>query len=118
MGKKKNKKIGPKEFTTICDANFRQICLGDKIELFGMIGTVVFTSGAYGIGFPEAINWDTVEKNFYALTIYNNMQNFCYNDNFISFWELLGNFDCEDNVCHVVEIVKTKKKIIKEFEEE
>lgn len=27
---------------------------------------------------------------------------FCFNDNFISFWELLWNFNCDDN-CDVVE---------------
>ena len=39
--------------TTILDCNSRMINVGDIVNLFGMIGTVHFECGAYGIGFDE-----------------------------------------------------------------
>lgn len=89
--------------TTILDCNSRMINVGDIVNLFGMIGTVHFECGAYGIGFDE-IDWDRIDEKIYDITGYEH-SDFCRNDNFISFWELIWNFNCEDNCCNVVEIM-------------
>lgn len=89
----------------ISDYNGKTIYTGDMVDLFGMIGTVVFCCGAYGIGFEETIDWNNIESKIFDVTGCNNTPHFCYNDNFISFWELLWNFNCEENHCGVVEIV-------------
>lgn len=94
-----------KKETGICDANLDSIFTSDKVSLFGMVGEVVFECGAYGIGFQDVIDWDKLEEEIPKVTGCNNPPNFCYNDNFISFWELLWNYNCEDDICVVVEIV-------------
>ncbi|MBO5373752.1 MAG: hypothetical protein J6A75_13685 [Lachnospiraceae bacterium] len=90
------------EITNISDCNGNSICVGDTVVLFGMVGTVCFECGAYGIGFNQ-IDWELIEGNIYEITGCNNNPSFCYNNNFISFWELLWNFNCEENYCIVVE---------------
>ena len=30
---------------------------------------------------------------------------FCYNDNFISLWEMMWNYNQEENSCYVVEVI-------------
>lgn len=94
-----------KEYTGVCDGNARELCVGDKVGLFGMSGKVVFECGAYGIGFETLIDWDKIEEKIPEMTGCNNSPCFCYNDNFVSFWELLWNFNCEDDLCYVVELL-------------
>lgn len=93
--------------TSISDMDGNPIWTGDNVSLFGMVGEVVFESGAYGIGFERVIDWGKIEKEIFPITGCDNTPNFCYNDNFISFWELLWNFNCEDDWCIVVKIVCT-----------
>lgn len=93
-----------REVTSISDYNGKTICTEDTIDLFGMTGTVCFQCGAYGIGFDE-INWELIESKIPEVTGYNNRPHFCYNDNFISFWELLWNFNCEEDWCNVVKLI-------------
>lgn len=90
-------------WTGVTDANFRMIYLGDEVSLFGMVGNVVFESGAYGISFQECIDWDILIIKIGDRTETYNRPQFCFNDNFISFWELLWNFNCDDGCCDVVE---------------
>lgn len=87
----------------VTDANFERIYLGDEVSLFGMEGEVTFEAGAYGIGFCECIDWDLVAGKIKECTGVDNRPDFCFNDNFISFWELLWNFNCDDECCEVVE---------------
>lgn len=91
--------------TGVLDMNFNKIHTGDEVSLFGMIGEVVFESGAYGIGFQDIIDWNLIESKIPEITGCNNYPRFCHNDNFISFWELLWNFNCEEDCCIVVEIL-------------
>ena len=93
------------DYAGVCDSASREMKVGDTVSLFGMIGTVTFECGAYGIGFTKVIDWDILERNIPEITGCNNRPYFCYNDNFISFWELLWNFNCEDDLCCVVEIL-------------
>lgn len=89
------------EITNISDCNGRSIITKDKVDLFGMIGTVCFEYGAYGIHFNK-INWELIESKIYEITGCDIKPNFCKNNNFISFWELLWNFNCEDDYCTVI----------------
>lgn len=93
------------DYTGVYDNEAGEMKVGDTVNLFGMIGTVVFECGAYGIGFTETIDWDVLERKIPEITGCNNSPCFCYNDNFISFWELLWNFNCEDDLCCVVELL-------------
>ena len=62
---------------------------GDTIYLLGVEGKVCYDCGAWGWGSHEYVPWDELEKKIPN----NNTPTFCYNDNFISFWELKWNFD-------------------------
>ena len=90
-----------KQFTGVCDTNVQELCVGDTVKLFHQTGTVVFEEGAFGIVFLETIDWDTVNRQVEERTL--NAPSFCYNDVFVSFWELLWNFNCEQEICSVVE---------------
>lgn len=89
------------KWTGIYDAENAKINLGDTVSLFGMTGKVIWECGAYGIGFDQTIDWSSLEKELPKL----NTPLFCYNDNFVSFYELMWNYDCQDDICHVVTIV-------------
>ena len=87
----------------ICDKKYKDLELGDKVSLFGMLGEVTYDCGAYGIYFKEGINWDLIESKIPEITGCNNTPHFCHNDTFISFWELMWNFNCcIEGVCSVV----------------
>lgn len=91
--------------TSVTDESIREFTLGDKVTLLDKLdGTVVFECGAYGIGFEKAVDWGYIESQVRPITGCDNAPKFCYNDNFISFWELLWNFNCEENICSVVKI--------------
>ena len=91
--------------TGVLDVNLQSIEVGDKIKLFNQIGAVSFESGTYGIAFDNTIDYDYLASEIYPVTGCDNSPYFCGNDNFISFWELLWNFNCEEDCCTVVEIV-------------
>ena len=87
----------------ICDKNIEELDLGDRVLLFGKTGVVCYDCGAYGIFFKEGIDWKLIESKFSEIKDGHNIPHFCYNDNFISFWELMWNFDCRiEDVCSVV----------------
>lgn len=91
--------------TGVYDENLNHLELEDKVSLFGMIGEVDYSCGAYGISFTQPIDWDLVESKILEVTGCDNNPCFCCNDNFISFWELMWNFNCEDNHCTVVKLI-------------
>ena len=49
------------------------------------------------------LDWDYIESQIKPVTGCDNQPAFCKNDNFVSLWELLWNFNCEDDVCVVLE---------------
>ena len=100
-----NYSLPDSDYTGVSDLKCRDIHVGDKVRLFEQEGVVTFCAGAYGIGFDGLIDWDNIEKQLPVITGCNNPPHFLYNDNFISFWELIWNFDCEQDICHVVELV-------------
>ena len=51
------------------------------------------------------IDWDDIEKHIKEQVGNYNSLYACLNDNFISFWEIAWNFECEEDFIHVVEVV-------------
>ena len=62
---------------------------GDTIYLLGVEGAVRQECGAWGWGSNEYVPWEDLEDKIPN----NNRPDFCYCDNFVSFWELKWNFD-------------------------
>lgn len=93
------------EFTGLTDEDGEPIYTGDVAELFGMRGKVTMECGAYGIGFQKNIDWDLLESKIKEITGCNNSPAFCYNDNFISLWEIMWNYNQEESDCYVVKIL-------------
>lgn len=94
--------------TKIADSNENIIFEGDIVDFFGHEGKVVFDYGAFGIYIPEGIDYDFLLKAREMMGC-KNLSNFCSNENFISFWELLWNYDelynDEVGYCGTVDVI-------------
>lgn len=87
----------------VSDLNDKMIFESDIVRFFGMTGEIVYENGAFGIGCNKTIDYSILEKNI----SYGNNPYFCYNDNFISLWELMWNCGHTDNpfICDVVKVI-------------
>ena len=79
-------------YTGILDKHKNKIFVGDVVQIGNQIGEVCFRYGTFGIRFKGAID-------FFR---------FKFDDNFISFMDLLYFFMCEQNICDKVEIIGNK----------
>jgi len=88
------------QFTGLHDKNGKEIYEGDIVIFLNKSGEVVFTRGAFGIGFRQEINYDSI--NYF---VENNKYYGCFNDNFISLWEIHWNFACVENEIKQIEVI-------------
>ena len=96
-------------YICICDKNCEKLQIGDRVLLFGKVGEVASESGSYGIYFKDGVPWELIKNKIPEIVTDDKIRiertpHFCYSDKYISFWELMWNFNCcIEDLCEVVE---------------
>lgn len=94
------------QFTGVYDTELIKIYEGDIVRFLRYVCTVVFEEGCFGLALNinDAFDWDYIDE---EMKEYAGINQFtaCFNDHFISLWEILWNFNCDQNICNVVEVI-------------
>ena len=91
--------------TGLTDKNGKLIFEGDVVKIVDFqAGIITQECGAFGVSIAPRIDWDYLDSEIAEVTGCDNMPYFCRNDNFISLYELMWNYNQED-FCGVVEII-------------
>lgn len=75
-------------YAIVSDKNIENLEIGDKVLLFGKIGTVAVVSGAYGIYFKDGVPWELINSKIPEIVTDEQIRNertpkFCYCDTFV-----------------------------------
>lgn len=91
--------------TGLTDKNGQEIWENDVVDYFGRKGKVKYECGSFGIVFREIIDWEEIEANICLITGCDNSLYVCENDNFISLWEIMWNFNDIENSIETIEVI-------------
>lgn len=91
--------------TGVTDKNGKQIWKNDIVDFMGHKGRISFECGCFGIAFSDCIDWEEIENNIYPVTGCDNPLYACTNDNFISLWEIMWNFNDEEDSINTIEVI-------------
>ena len=99
-----------KNAPTACyDEDGNPLLVGQKVAFLDRQGEITFEAGAYGISFDSPIDWDefghAMEKDMAGRGTARIMA--CFNDNFVSLWEIIWNFNGEDDGVPHVKIIES-----------
>lgn len=91
------------QFTGLYDKNCRKIFEGDVVNFNKQIGHIVFEYGSYGVGFKGDINYKRLRK--FVNDCLDNTYDGCFNDNFISLFEIYYNLNDIDDRIDEIEVI-------------
>lgn len=93
------------QYTGLTDKNGTKIFEGDIVKCCDMIGKIKFENGAFGIATNDTIDYQSFEDEIKNWTFCDNEPYFCYCDNFVSFQELMWNYNLYEGECDIVEVI-------------